>query len=97
VGMAKLLLGDDDQAVNWLRRSVETFRGYSSAHFWLAAALANAGRMSEAVAAAESGLALDPRWTITRARAVAFSDSAKYLAQRERFYDGMRKAGVPEG
>ena len=29
-------------------------------------------------------------------RANAPSDNPTYLAQRERFYDGMRKAGVPE-
>ena len=41
--------------------------------------------------------ALNANFTIRRARASASSDNPTYLAQRERIYDGMRKAGVPEG
>ena len=52
--------------------------------------------MSEAQAAVKAGLALNPTFTIRRFRASAFSDNPTYLAQRERIYDGMRKAGVPE-
>jgi hypothetical protein len=52
--------------------------------------------MSEAQAAAKAGLALNPTFTIRRLRASAFSDNQTYLAQRERIYDGLRKAGVPE-
>ena len=52
--------------------------------------------MSEAQAAVQAGLALNPTFTIRRFRAGAFSDNPTFLAQRERVYDGMRKAGVPE-
>ena len=34
---------------------------------------------------------------ISRFRGSPPSDNPTYLAQRERIYDGMRKAGVPEG
>ena len=54
-------------------------------------------RLSEARSATKAGLALDPTFTIRRFRAGASSDNPTYLAQRERVYDGMRKAGVPEG
>ena len=47
--------------------------------------------------AARSGLAVDANFTISRYRAGAGSDNPTYLAQRERAYEGMRKAGVPEG
>ncbi len=53
--------------------------------------------MSEARTATEAGLALDPTFTIRRFRAGAASDNPIWLAQRERVYDGLRKAGVPEG
>jgi hypothetical protein len=53
--------------------------------------------MNEARVAAKAGLALNPTFTIRRYRAAAASDHPTYLAQRERLYDGMRKAGVPEG
>ena len=45
----------------------------------------------------QAGLALDPTFTIRRFRANAPSDNPTYLAGRERFYEGMRMAGVPEG
>jgi hypothetical protein len=64
---------------------------------YLAAALAHLGRLDEARAEVQAGLALDPKFTLRRYRAGASSDNPTYLAQRERFIDGMRKAGVPEG
>ena len=95
-GFAKLLLGRDEEAAVWLLRSIDANRNHSTSHFFLAAAQAHLGRMSEAQAAAKVGLVLNPTFTIRRFRAGAFSDNPTYLAQRERVYDGMRKAGVPE-
>jgi hypothetical protein len=77
-------------------RSIETNRNYPLAHFCLAAALAHVGRHDEARAATQAGLALNPIFTTSRFRAVAPSDNPTFLAQRERGYEGMRKAGVPE-
>ncbi len=97
VGSAKLSLGHDEQAVTWFRRAIENNRNFPMSHFWLAAALANLGRLDEARSAVAAGLALDPAFTIARFRAGTASDNPVYLAGRERFYEGMRKAGVPEG
>jgi TolB-like protein/class 3 adenylate cyclase/cytochrome c-type biogenesis protein CcmH/NrfG len=96
-GLAKLLLSKDEEAVVRLRRAVETNRNWPSAHFYLAAALAQLGRSDEAKAAATAGLALDPSFTIHRYRSGAPGDNPTYLVQRERVYEGMRKAEVPEG
>ena len=96
-GFAKLSLGRDEEAAVWLLRSIDANRNHPTSHFFLAAAQAHLGRMSEARAAVQAGLALNPTFTIRRFRAGAFSDNPTYLAQRERIYDGMRKAGVPEG
>ena len=96
-GFAKLSLGRDQEAAVWLLRSIDANPNQSTAHFFLAAAQAHLGRMSEAQAAVQAGLALNPTFTIRRFRAGALSDNPTYLAQRERIYDGMRKAGVPEG
>jgi hypothetical protein len=52
---------------------------------------------NEARAATQAGLTLNPTLTISRLRAVVPSDNPTYLAQRERIYDGMLKAGMPEG
>lgn len=46
--------------------------------------------------ARQAGLALDPGFTIQRFQASASSDNPVYLAGRERIYQGMRIAGVPE-
>jgi hypothetical protein len=46
----------------------------------------------------KAGLALDPKFTVSRTRAswTAMSDDPTYLAQIEPYLEGMRKAGVPE-
>ncbi len=44
-----------------------------------------------------SGSGQTSRPLIRNARAGAMSDNETYLAQRERIYEGMRAAGVPEG
>jgi hypothetical protein len=45
-----------------------------------------------------AGLALNPAFTISRARAAwtAMSDDPTYLSQLAPIFDGLRKAGVPE-
>jgi TolB-like protein/class 3 adenylate cyclase len=96
-GFGKLQIGAYEEAAARFRQSVEMNRNFPLAHLALAAALANLGRLAEARAAAQAGLALDPTFTISRVRTAPQSDNPTYLAQRERIYDGMRKAGVPEG
>jgi hypothetical protein len=97
VGNAKSQIGDDEGAVAWLRRGVEANRNLPVGHFFLAAALALVGQDDEARAAAQAGQELDPSFTVSRFRASAATDNPTYLARRERVYDGMRRAGVPEG
>jgi len=97
VGIAKLYNGADAEAVSWLQRSVEANRSYPLSQFYLAAALAQLGELDEASAAARTGLALNPGFTISRYRASAACNHPAYLAGRERVYEGLRMAGVPEG
>ena len=61
------------------------------------AALAQLGRLDEARSAVKAGLALNPAFSISRARAnwTAMSDDPTYLAQGEPIYEGLRKAGAP--
>jgi TolB-like protein/class 3 adenylate cyclase len=96
VGLSKLQISADAEALGWFRRSIETNRNYPLAHFWLATALALLGSLDQASAAAKAGLALDPGFTIRRYRDGAYTDNPTYLAKRERVYEGMRMAGVPE-
>ncbi|MCK1278123.1 MULTISPECIES: adenylate/guanylate cyclase domain-containing protein [unclassified Bradyrhizobium] len=97
VGFAKVQLNADAEAVTWFRRSLEANRNYPITHFGFAAVLALLGSLDEARAAAKAGLALDPSFTIRRFRLGAASDNPTHLAGRERVYEGMRLAEVPEG
>jgi len=98
VGLAKAQLNADAEAVVWLRRGLDVNRNYSVTHFDLAALLARLGKLDEARAAVNAGLALDPRFTIRRYRDVTYanSDNPTYRAGRERLIEGMRLAGAPE-
>ena len=95
--LAKLMLGCDEDAVAWLRRSIEVNRSYPIAHFVLAAALINLGRVIEARAAMQAGLDLAPGATLGRVRAALVSENTIANSQWERCFDGMRRAGMPEG
>jgi tetratricopeptide (TPR) repeat protein len=96
-GFAKLLLNSDADAVAWFRRCLEANRNFPAAHLFLAASLALLGEPDQARAAAQAGLGLNPGFTIHTYRTNAVSDNPTYLAGRERIYEGMRLAGVPEG
>jgi Flp pilus assembly protein TadD len=65
----------------------------------LSAALARLGRIDDARSAAKAGLALNPAFTIARARALwtAYTDDPTFLTQIEPRFEGLRMAGVPEG
>jgi TolB-like protein/class 3 adenylate cyclase len=97
-GIAKSNPGNYEQAVAWSRRAIEANRNYHQSYVWLAAALAHLGRLDEARSAVTAGLALNPAFTISRARAAwtGMSDNPAYLASLEPVLEGMRKAGVPE-
>ncbi len=97
VGAANLHLGRDEEAIAWFRRALEHQPNNPITHFYLAAALALVDRREEAHVHVQAGLAGNPAFTIARFRAGASSENPTYLAQRERDYEGMRKAGVPEG
>ena len=98
VGVAKIFLGVDDQAVAWLRRSIESNRNFPQAHFYLGVALARLGRLDEARSTVGGGLALNPALTVSRLSATltTASDDPTFLAGCERLLEGLRKAGLPE-
>src|SRR5271166_5718651 len=84
-----LNLGAEEEAVALFRRSIENNRTIPLTHFFLAATLANLGKLEEARAEAKAGLALDPGFSIRRFR--SGGQAGEFLIE------GMRKAGVPEG
>ena len=97
-GTAKSHLGSWEQAAAWFRRAIEANRNNPPAYLNLAAALAQFGRLDEAHSAVKAGIAINPSFSVSRARVnwTALSDDPTYLAQLEPIFDGLRKAGVPE-
>ena len=71
---------------------------YPRAYFQLAIALAQLGRLDEAHSLVNAGIAINPAFTVSRARVdwTALSDDPAYLGRLEPIFDGLRKAGVPE-
>jgi TolB-like protein/class 3 adenylate cyclase len=95
-GIARVFLGQYEEAVTILRQSIEINGNFAVNHFYLGVTLAELGRLDEARIAVQNGLALDPRFTILRYRNSAPSDNPTFMKARERNYVAMRKAGVPE-
>ncbi len=89
VGMAKLQLGADAEAVGWFRRSIEANRNSPLTHFALAAALGLHGSLDDAQTAAKAGLVLSPGFSIRRLRASNPSNNPTFLSGRERVYVGI--------
>jgi tetratricopeptide (TPR) repeat protein len=96
IGMAKMHLAADEEAVSWLRKSVQANRSYFLSRFLLSAALARCGRMDSARAETQAGLGLAPDFTVGRYAGLALADNPTYLARNERILEGLRLAGVPE-
>jgi TolB-like protein/Tfp pilus assembly protein PilF len=96
-GFAACLLGRDEEAASWFRRSIEANRNFALCRFIHATVLTKTGRMDEARSELMAGMALDPGFTIANFQSAISSDNSVYLAQRARIIDDMRRAGIPEG
>ncbi|HXR35540.1 MAG TPA: tetratricopeptide repeat protein [Candidatus Binataceae bacterium] len=97
-GFALCLLGQDDQAINWLRRAVAAAPQWPLPQALLAAALSLTGHEAEARDMLKRYLSLSG----TRARTIAQwmgqlpSKNPVFLAYATRLVEGLRKAGLPE-
>jgi TolB-like protein/class 3 adenylate cyclase/tetratricopeptide (TPR) repeat protein len=98
VGLAKFQIEAYPEAVAWFRRSIEANPNYPIVPHNLAAALAKVGDMSNARAVMKTAMVLNPRFTISRVRAITItiSDNPIYIAGRERFFEALRLLGAPE-
>ena len=90
LGQAQYAAGEYEAAVETLRRD-ETYR--TSSRRFLAASLAQLGRLDEARAEAELFLVGNPHFTT---RHWAMTEPFRDAATLEHFVDGYRKAGLPE-
>ena len=93
---AALMRGDDERAHELARRAAAARPANAAAHATLAALDALAGRSGQAAAELTTFLALWPDATVARYDELRPSTHPVYVAQRERLYEGLRKAGLRE-
>lgn len=96
VGIAHVQLAQDEQAIVPLRRAADGQPQHPWPHLYLAAALGNLGRADEARREAETTLQLLPGLTISGFRAKELSREPEFQKQRVHFYEGLRRAGIPQ-
>ena len=92
VGHALLLLDRAAEAVTPLERCMARAPGFRPCHYWLAAALADAGRLPEARVHAEATLKIEPTF---RARDQTLLQLYQRAADRERMAKALERAGFP--
>jgi TolB-like protein len=93
---AHLYLGRNREALEWARRSVLERPQHAVAHSWVAAAAANLGEMETARAALAEFRERLPSYTISSVRDERLCANDLCRSQRERYYAGLAKAGLPE-
>jgi TolB-like protein/class 3 adenylate cyclase/Flp pilus assembly protein TadD len=97
IGIAWFMMDRLEEAIIWLRRSTEANPELGINYSALASACSLAGRNEEAGDALSAYIGLHPKLTINTLRSSPrYSDHPVYLTWRERFYEGLRKAGLPE-
>jgi TolB-like protein/tetratricopeptide (TPR) repeat protein len=94
---AHVLLGNDEQVVAICRKAVSVGYRPHYLYWYLITALAHLDRMEEAQAALAELRQVNPKMaTIAAVRRGSRSQHAAYVALRQRMFDGVRKAGMPE-
>jgi adenylate cyclase len=91
-----------DQAINWARQAIAAGPSNPGPYQALAAALALTGHEAEAQDALQRYLALPSNRRVgtiaaLKAHNARFGGDARVLESQERSYDGLRRAGMPEG
>jgi adenylate cyclase len=95
---AHVMLGDEGRAIEYLRQAVANNPEFPTPIAWLTAMLALAGQETEARGMLKHYLTLSRTRTRTLAqwKSMQWGENPGYLAYRERLYEGLRKAGMPE-
>jgi TolB-like protein/Flp pilus assembly protein TadD len=93
---ANLHLGRDREALEWAQRSVIERPHHAVAHSWVAAAAANLGETETARAALAEFRVRLPSYTVSSFRNERLCANDVCRRQRERYYAGLAKAGLPQ-
>src|SRR5262245_57999660 len=94
LGLARYNLKQYSEALPQLRECTSRAPNFRSGHVWLAATLAQLGRLDEAHAEAAEVLRIDPKYTIDGTERRLFL--CKRPEDAEHLFDGLRKVGLPE-
>ena len=93
--MTTFHLGRDAEATEWFQKALATDSWSGRPHAWLAAIHALKGRQDEAQTEIAEFSHIHPGHTIASLKAREWSNVPAFLAQRERFYQGLIEAGLP--
>jgi tetratricopeptide (TPR) repeat protein len=96
IAAAYLHQRDDGRALEWARRAALERPDHSVSHSWVASAAALMGDMATARNALAEFRRRLPQYTVASFRAERLCANALCEAQRERYYEGLRKAGLPD-
>lgn len=96
IGWVTLLMGDGEEAVPWLQRSIAITAASGRSHMLLAAAWQRMGRIDDAKAAMREGLSIRPGSTALNVGPPRKNVSPIYLQAAERTIQLMVAAGLPE-
>jgi TolB-like protein len=96
LGIADLCLERFDRAIDRVRCSIDMNPNFGTAWYYLAAALALAGRETEAAEASAAGCRVVADFSVSKFRARDKGINPTFQAQRERIIEGLRRARVPE-
>ena len=92
---AQFALGNDEAAIEWADKALREPNALWFPAALRITALANLGRDEEARAAVVAFVSKFPHMTLSRIRSVSFQYTEPVIAAR--YFDGLRRAGLPEG
>jgi len=95
LALAAFIAGRDTEAVAWAQKTIQANPTFPGGPRTLAASCGNLGQIAEAVAARQKLQELQPHVSIAQLR-----ESLPYFKEAdtmERYLEGLRKAGLPEG
>ena len=94
LGFAHYFLKQYEQALPMLRECATRAPNLRGGHLWLAATYAQMGQLEKARYHAAEVLRIQPGWTIDRHG--RGTNHFKFTEHAEHYFDGLRKAGLPE-
>jgi TolB-like protein len=95
-GMAELLVSHNETAIEWFQKSIQRNPDFAQAHRSMASACALQGDLEKARAALDEATRLEPDLSIAKVTQRA-KQVFKHEEDFERYVEGLRLAGAPDG